>query len=74
MSIRQTACPASFLGELHHCQYDTERGVWKCFTCGIGGNTSGFAKLSELEADLYRLQNEVEIARFELELVGRRAA
>ncbi len=73
MTIRQVACPASPLGELHMCVYEIDRGVWKCRTCGLGGTTSGFARLNDLEAERHRLATELDIRTFELELETGRA-
>ena len=68
MTIRQVACPASPLGGLHKCAYHIDRGIWKCYSCGIGGTTAGFAHLNDLEAERHRLAIELEHLTFELEL------
>jgi len=68
---RAVACPAAFLGELHHAVYDLDTGVWKCRSCGLGGNVQGFARLTELEAERHGLQTELDIAIFEKELLAR---
>ncbi len=72
--VRKVACPASPLGSMHHCTYDIASGIWKCYRCGIGGTTQGFAHLNELEAERHRLASELDIRTFELELATRGAA
>lgn len=72
--LRPISCPASYLGRFHMAAYDLGTGVWKCQSCGLAGNQSGLDKLHQLEAELYRLDGEISIARFEIDLAnqGRR--
>lgn len=67
-NTQMVACPGSFLGKYHECGYSTHRGIWQCPACGLGGNGDGFALLTRLEAELYRLDTEVKIRDFESRL------
>jgi len=61
-------CPAAFLGRPHSCVYEIHRGIWKCHECGLGGNSLGFTRLTDLEAERHGIKIELDILRFEVEL------
>lgn len=63
--LRSVACPGSFLGKPHDCQYDLSTGVWACKKCGLAGEVEGYCLLYDLEAERHALKVELEIMEFE---------
>jgi hypothetical protein len=71
-NVIEVACPASPQGDLHMCLYAVSAGRWKCNTCGLAGDSEGYAHLNSLEAERHHLAIELEIREFEFEIAARR--
>ncbi len=72
--VTKVACPAAFNGPFHYAVYDKANGSWKCYSCGLGGNSKGYEIMSDLEAKLHELTTELDIKRFEQEIALRGVA